>query len=179
MARRQSFCRCRTGRPSAAACPVLPHPLIPALHDLASQVAAGSGFQVCGVQLLSHRIPVTLQVQLRRDDGGDVTLDDCARFSGLLDAALEAGDLLQEAYVLEISSPGIGEELIEDRDFRSFRGFPVEVRYTDPTTGADARREGLLLERDATTVHLNVRGRTVRLPRADVLAVRLVTPSEG
>jgi len=157
----------------------LPHPLIPDLRTLASQVAASAGFQVCGVQLLSHRIPMTLQVQLRLADGGDVNLDDCARFSVLLDAALEAGELLQEAYVLEISSPGIGEELSEDRDFRSFRGFPVEVRYTDARTGGEARREGLLLERDATTVHLNVRGRTVRFPRSDVLAVRLVAPTEG
>lgn len=157
----------------------MPHPLIPDLRTLASQVAASAGFQVCGVQLLSHRIPMTLQVQLRLADGGDVNLDDCASFSGLLDAALEAGELLQEAYVLEISSPGIGEELSEDRDFRSFRGFPVEVRYTDARTGAEARREGLLLERDATTVHLNVRGRTVRFPRSDVLSVRLVAPTEG
>lgn len=157
----------------------MPHPLIPDIQHLASQVAANAGFQVCGVQLLTHRIPMTLQVQLRLADGGDVNLDDCASFSGVLGEALESSNLLEEAYVLEISSPGVSEELQDDRDFRSFRGFPVILRYRDAKTGAEAEREGLLLERDDTHVHLNVRGRTVRCPRTDVIAVRLITPSEG
>ena len=118
-------------------------------------------------------------MQLRLADGGDVSLDNCAAFSGVLGEALEGSDLLEEAYVLEISSPGIGEELKDDRDFRSFRGFPVEVHVHDAKTGGELKREGLLLERDETTVHLNVRGRTVRVPRNEVIAVRLTTPTEG
>ena len=157
----------------------MPHPLAPDLERLASQVAADAGFQVCGVQLLTHRIPMTLQVQLRLADGGDVSLDNCASFSGVLGEALEAVSLIEEAYVLEISSPGIPETLNEDRDFRSFRGFPVCVRYRDAKTGAEAEREGLLLERTDDSVLINVRGRSVRLPRADVITVRLTTPSEG
>ncbi|MBW0166159.1 MAG: ribosome maturation factor RimP [Vulcanococcus sp.] len=157
----------------------MPHPLIPDIERLASQVAADAGFQVCGVQLLTHRIPMTLQVQLRLADGGDVSLDNCASFSGVLGEALEAVSLIEEAYVLEISSPGIPETLNEDRDFRSFRGFPVCVRYRDAKTGAEAEREGLLLERTDDSVLINVRGRSVRLPRADVITVRLTTPSEG
>ena len=157
----------------------MPHPLIPDIERLASQVAADAGFQVCGVQLLTHRIPMTLQVQLRLADGGDVSLDNCASFSGVLGEALEAVSLIEEAYVLEISSPGIPETLNEDRDFRSFRGFPVCVRYRDAKTGAEAEREGLLLERTDDSVLITVRGRSVRLPRADVISVRLTTPTEG
>lgn len=168
----------RAARPLTGDRP-LPHPLLPDIQTLASRVAEASGFQVCGVQLLTHRIPMTLQVQLRLADGGDVSLDNCAAFSGVLGEALEAGNLLEEAYVLEISSPGISEELKDDRDFRSFRGFPVTVRHRDAKTGQEADREGLLLERDETTVHLNVRGRTVRFPRSDVISVRLTTPTEG
>ena len=157
----------------------LPHPLIPDLQTLASQVADSAGYQACGVQLLTHRIPMTLQVQLRLADGGDVTLDQCAAFSTLFGDALESSGLLEDAYVLEISSPGIGEQLNDDRDFRSFRGFPVTVQFRDARTGAESEREGLLLERSETDVQLNVRGRTVRIPRGDVIAVRLITPSEG
>ena len=157
----------------------MPHPLIPDIQALADQVADGAGFRICGVQLLSHRIPMTVQVQLRRADGGDVTLDQCADFSNLFGDALEGSALLEEAYVLEISSPGIGEQLSEDRDFRSFRGFPVSIRYREAKSGAETERDGLLLERSDTDVHLNVRGRTVRIPRSDVISVRLVTASEG
>ena len=157
----------------------MPHPLIPEIQTLAQQVAESSGFQVCGVQLLTHRIPMTLQVQVRLADGGDVTLDQCAEFSTLLGDALEAGGQLEEAYVLEISSPGIGEQLNEDRDFRSFRGFPVSVRCRAADGETESEREGLLLERNDSHVLLNVRGRTVRVPRTEVIHVRLITPSEG
>ena len=157
----------------------MPHPLIPALETLARQVVEPEGFELRGVQLHTHRIPLTVLAMVQRRDGSDISLDDCARLSTPLGDAIEAAGLLPDAYVLEISSPGIGEELHDDRDFRSFRGFPVDVRYRD-ASGSEVRREGLLLERDADAVHLNMRGRTKRIPRGDVIAVRLVTPtSEG
>jgi ribosome maturation factor RimP len=149
------------------------------LDSLARQVATSLGFQLWGGQLLRQRIPMTLVIQLRRADGGDVSLDDCASCSGPIGDAIEASGLLDQAYVLEISSPGVSDVLQEERDFRSFRGFPVEVHVHDAKTGGELKREGLLLERDETTVHLNVRGRTVRFPRNEVIAVRLTTPTEG
>ena len=152
-------------------------PLPPELDSLARQVATSLGFQLWGGQLLHQRIPLTLVIQLRRADGGDVSLDDCASCSGPIGDAIEASGLLNQAYVLEISSPGVSDVLQEERDFRSFRGFPIEVLRHD-AEGIESRREGLLLERDDDHLHLNVKGRTLRIPRAEVLSVRLITPAE-
>ncbi len=147
-----------------------------ALEELARSVAVGSELTVVGIRMLSHRIPVTIQVLVQRADGVDVNLDECANISAPLGEALEASGLLNFAYVLEVSSPGIGEELASDRDFTSFRGFPVAVlRHSD---GAEQQREGLLLGRDESMVLLNVRGRTVRIPREEVLRVRLICPTD-
>ena len=151
--------------------------LPPEIDSLARQVAASLGFQVWGGQLQRQRIPMTLVIQLRRADGGDVSLDDCALCSGPIGDAIEASGLLEQAYVLEISSPGVSEVLQEDRDFRSFRGFPIAVQRRD-AAGVDSLREGLLLDRDDEHLHLNVKGRTIRIPRAEVVSVRLITPSE-
>ena len=125
--------------------------------------------------MLTHMSPMTLEVQIRHSTGTDVSLDDCAGFSGVLGDALETSTLLTEAYVLEISSPGIGEQLASDRDFQTFRGFPVEVVHHDGDD-AEQRLEGLLLERDDDTLQINIRGRIKRLPRDRVLSVRLTTP---
>lgn len=149
-----------------------------AIESLARQLAEPSGLEVRGVHLLSHRLPLTVQVFVQRADGSDVSLDQCAALSGPLAEALEAADLLAGAYVLEVSSPGIAERLSSDRDFTSFRGFPVEVVWR-PAEGSEQRREGLLLGRDEQMVLLNVRGRTVRIPRPEVLQVRLVTPADA
>ena len=163
-------------RPSS--CLPLPHPLVADLERLATAEALAADLQVVAVHLHSHRIPMTVQVMVRRSDGGDVNLDACAAFSGPLGEALESADLLESPYVLEVSSPGIAEELSSDRDFTSFRGFPVAVTLQDGQ-GTEQIREGLLLGRDALEVRLNVRGRTLRLNRASVTHVRLVSPRDG
>ena len=138
-------------------------------------MAAGKGFDLCGIQLLTHMSPMTLEVQIRHSTGADVSLDDCAGFSGVLGDALDATSLLTEAYVLEISSPGIGDQLSSDRDFQTFRGFPVEVHHRDKGD-TEQRLEGLLLERDADTLQINIRGRIKRIPRDCVIGVRLTSP---
>ena len=154
----------------------MPHPLLPDLETLATDVAASKGFDLCGIQLLTHMSPMTLEVQIRHSSGADVSLDDCAGFSGVLGDALEASTLLTDAYVLEISSPGIGDQLSSDRDFQTFRGFPVEVHHRDKDDN-EQRLEGLLLERDADTLQINIRGRIKRIPRDGVISVRLTSPS--
>ena len=148
---------------------------IAAVEQLAGGIAAAHGCTVVAVHWLSHRIPVTLQITVQRSDGSDISLDECAGLSAPLSEAIDAAGLLTDAYVLEISSPGIGEELSSDRDFRSFRGFPIAVVYTD-AKGAEQRSEGLLLERDDETVRLNRRGRVKCISRSDVIGVYLVTP---
>ena len=154
----------------------MPHPLLPDLETLASSVAAAQGFELYGIQLLTHMSPMTLEVQIRHSSGADVSLDDCAGFSGVLGDALEASTLLTEAYVLEISSPGIGDQLIEDRDFQTFRGFPVEVTHRDKDN-SEQRLDGLLLERSDDELQINIRGRIKRISRDRVIGVRLTSPS--
>ena len=68
----------------------MPHPLLPDLETLATKVAASKGFALCGIQLLTHMSTMTLEVQIRHSSGEDVSLDDCAGFSGVLGDAIEA-----------------------------------------------------------------------------------------
>jgi ribosome maturation factor RimP len=155
----------------------LSHPLIPPITALARQVAEPAGLTVREVHLLAHLIPLTVQVMVGRSDGGDVTLEECAALSGPLGEALEEAGLIASAYVLEVSSPGLGDLLQTDRDFTSFRGFPVEVTL-QPEEGRATRRTGLLLGRTEDILTINVRGRTLRLPRDAVLEVRLTHEPE-
>jgi ribosome maturation factor RimP len=53
----------------------------------------------------------------------------------------------------------------------------VAVLHRD-AQGSEVRCDGLLLERDATDLLLNIRGRTKRIPREALIQVRLVTPQD-
>jgi ribosome maturation factor RimP len=120
--------------------------------------------------------PMTVQIQIRRPSGDDVTLDDCAGFSAPMGEALENSALLTEAYVLEISSPGIGEHLQSDRDFQTFRRYPVDVIQRD-TEGTQHKHSGTLLERTENHIKISIHGRIKQIPRDCVVSVELTSPT--
>ena len=119
---------------------------------------------------------MTIQVHIRHMGGKDVSLDDCSSFSGFIGQALESSQLLEQNYVLEVSSPGIGNQLINDRDFETFKGFPVEITVKNESNN-EFHHEGLLHKRSIDHVHLNRKGRITLIPRKEVLEVRLTTPA--
>lgn len=154
----------------------MPHPLLPDLKDLASAIAVDHGFELADLQVLAHMQPMTVQIQIRRSSGDDVTLDDCAGFSAPMGEALENSAVLTEAYVLEISSPGIGERLQTDRDFQTFRRYPVDVIHRD-TEGTEQRHSGTLIERTDNHLKISVHGRIKQIPRDSILSVELASPT--
>ena len=154
----------------------MPHPLLPDLEDLASATAVDHGFELADLQVLAHMQPMTVQIQIRRSNGDDVTLDDCAGFSAPMGEALENSSVLSEAYVLEISSPGIGERLQTDRDFQTFRRYPVDVIHRD-TEGIQQRHSGTLLERTEDLIRISIHGRIKQISRDSVISVELTSPT--
>ena len=69
------------------------------------------------------------------DKEGGVTVEDCATVSRELADILDAKDAIPEAYVLEVSSPGLNRRVRKRRDFFRFAGRKVEVRLTVPQDG--------------------------------------------
>ncbi len=147
------------------------------MEHLASKTAASNGLELCGVKVLAHLIPITIQVQIRHSGGGDVSLEDCARFNEPMGQAIETSKIINDAYVLEISSPGLSDQLLTDRDFKTFRGFPVEVTYKDERK-SEKRKSGLLHERSDESLHLNIKGKINRISRQNISEVRLISPTD-
>lgn len=147
------------------------HPLIPQLIDLATPVAEKLGLEVVGAVFHTDRRPPVLRVDIR-NCFGDTGLDDCERMSRALEEQLDATDIIPDAYVLEISSPGISRQLTTDREFISFKGFAVLVTTSEPYDGHKEWR-GKLNGRDETSVYLNQKGRAIAIPRQLVTRVQL------
>lgn len=147
------------------------HPLIPQITDLAIPVAATLGLDVVEVVFHTHQNPPVLRVDIRNLEE-DTGLDDCERMSRALEAALDAADIIPDAYVLEVSSPGISRSLTSDREFISFKGFAVIVSTSEPFEG-HKEWHGQLIRRDDTAVYLNQKGRTIAIPQALIARVQL------
>lgn len=147
------------------------HPLIPQITDLAIPVAATLGLDVVGVVFHTNQSPPVLRVDIRNLEE-DTGLNDCERMSRALEAALDATDIIPDAYVLEVSSPGISRSLTSDREFISFKGFAVIVSTSEPFEG-HKEWHGQLIRRDDTAVYLNQKGRAIAIPQALIARVQL------
>ncbi|HBE20199.1 MAG TPA: ribosome maturation factor RimP [Cyanobacteria bacterium UBA11149] len=147
------------------------HPLIPQLIDLATPIAEQLGLEVVSAVFHTNQSPPVLRVDIRNCQR-DTSLDDCERMSHALEAQLDTVDMIPDSYVLEISSPGISRQLTTDREFISFKGFPIIVQLSEPYQGHQEWR-GQLINRDDTAVYLNQKGRAIAIPRHLVIRVRL------
>lgn len=117
-----------------------------------------------------------LRITIDREDGVDI--DHCERFHRAIDPVLDAADPIADAYVLEVSSPGIERELKNDFHLSACEGWNVEVRLYAPVDGAKLYR-GVLLpcEEDEITIGLGADfsekgGKTRTFPRASVAKVQ-------
>ena len=147
------------------------HPLIPQIVLIAQPVADQLNLEVVNAVFHTHQSPPVLRVDVRNLTG-DTGLQDCETMSRTLEEALETAGLIPDAYVLEISSPGISSVLSSDREFTSFRGFPVRVTTQPPFQG-QPHWEGSLIGRDQVTVKITQRGRVIAVPRDLVVQVEL------
>lgn len=147
------------------------HPLIPQVLDLATPVAESLGLEVVGAVFQTNQRPPVLRVDIRSLEQ-DTGLDDCERMSRALESTLDSAGVIPDAYVLEVSSPGISRQLTTDREFISFKGFAVIVSTSEPYVG---QREwtGQLIGRDEATVQVSQKGRAIAIPRNLVSRVQL------
>lgn len=122
----------------------------------------------------------TLQIMAERPETGQLVLDDCAalshRISDRIDALEEAGEILiEEAYRLEVSSPGIDRPLTRLKDFVQWQGHEAKVSLTAPVEGNRKALQGVLAGIEGETILLDDRksGR-VSFSFADVHSAKLV-----
>ncbi|MEM6868109.1 MAG: ribosome maturation factor RimP [Cyanobacteria bacterium P01_F01_bin.3] len=150
------------------------HPLVPQVIELATPIASRLGLEIVEAVFQTNQSPPILRIDVRNLQQEDTGLDDCTNLSNELTEVLDASELIPNAYVLEVSSPGVSDMLSRDRDFVVFKGFPVEVQLSEPHKNKQVWK-GSLVGRDEEKVSLNLKGRPVKIPRALVKSVQLST----
>ncbi len=153
------------------------HPLVPQVLELAAPLAIDMGLEVVDAVFQTNQSPPVLRIDVRNLHQEDTGLDDCARLSAALTEVLDEANLILDAYVLEVSSPGVSDMLTRDRDFAVFKGFPVEVQLSEVYKKKQVW-QGSLVGRDDAKVSLNLKGRLVGLPRELVCSVQLSQEEE-
>ena len=128
------------------------------LHAIIAPEAEAMGLALERVAFVGGESDPTLQVMAERPDTRQLTIDDCAdlsrRISDRLDALEEAGkDPIEQAYRLEVSSPGIDRPLTRRSDFADWAGHEAKIALKEKRDGR-MRFSGVLIgiEDDVVTI---------------------------
>ena len=107
------------------------------------------------------------------DKEGGITVDDCEVLSRELGDWLDQKDFIEDSYILEVSSPGLGRPLKKEKDFARSLGKDVEVRLYRPIN-KQKEFTGTLKAYDADTVTLSMEdGNDLALAKSDIALIRL------
>ncbi len=115
-----------------------------------------------------------LRVTVDRPAGdGRIPVERLAALSRELEAVLDAWGALGRSYQLEVSSPGLDRVLGREKDFEAAVGRKVKLE-TRNTVEGQRRFLGLMLRFDGEQVVLDVGGREVAIPFAEVARARAI-----
>ncbi len=103
------------------------------LAGIIAPVIEGMGFELVRLRLMAGKTR-TLQIMAERPEGG-IEIDDCAQISTAVSAVLDVEDPLEDAYTLEVSSPGIDRPLTRLKDFDVWDGYEARLETEELIDG--------------------------------------------
>ena len=106
------------------------------------------------------------------DKEGGINIDDCVLISRALEVKLDEEDFIPDAYILEVSSPGLGRPLKKEKDFKRSIGKDIDVKLFK---AVDQQKEftGVLKDYTADEIVLDIDGEEKRFFRTDLALIRL------
>lgn len=140
------------------------------IENLCEDVTSELGYELVDVEYIKESGDYYLRVYIHKPGG--VNLDDCQIVSEKLSEKLDDSDMLQKAYYLEVSSPGLDRPLKTDRDLERNLGKEVEVNLYKAVDGVK-KFEGILKSYKGDSVELETVDKVVEIPRDTVSLIRL------
>lgn len=95
-----------------------------AVEKIAEEILANTDYELVDVEYVKER---DLFLRVYIDKEGGIGLDDCQEVSGLLDEKLEELNIINDRYILEVSSPGLDRALKKEKDFKREMGKLVDI----------------------------------------------------
>ncbi|HJB33844.1 MAG TPA: ribosome maturation factor RimP, partial [Candidatus Blautia merdipullorum] len=137
---------------------------------LVSPIVEKYGFELVDVEYVKEGSSFYLRAYI--DKPGGITVDDCETVSREFSDKLDEADFIEEAYIMEVSSPGLGRPLKKEKDFKRSIGKEVEIRTYRPI---DREKEfyGVLKAYDENSVTIDCEEEERTFQKAEIALIRL------
>ena len=139
-------------------------------EELLTPIAEAVGVSVYDVEYVKEGSDWYLRCYIDKPDG--VTIQDCETVSRALSDRLDEEDYIADAYILEVSSPGLGRTLKKDKHLAKSIGQEVEIKTYKPI---EKQKEfsGVLRAFDQDTITIEMQTGEMKFDRSDVALIRL------
>ncbi len=144
--------------------------IVETVEALVTPIIEENNFELVDVEYVKEGANWYLRVYA--DKEGGINIDDCVLISRALEEKLDEKDFIEDAYILEVSSPGLGRQLKKDKDFKRSIGEAVECKLYK-AIDKQKEFEGILKDFDADTILLETEDGDLTINRKDIAMIRL------
>ena len=139
-------------------------------EELLQPIVERSGVEIYDVEYVKEGSDWYLRAYIDKQEG--VNIVDCENVSRAFSDKLDEADFIPDAYILEVSSPGLGRALKKDRHLEKSLGEEVEVRTYKPI---EKQKEftGILKGYDKDTITIETEEKELVFAKTDIAIVRL------
>ncbi|WP_053001122.1 ribosome maturation factor RimP [Kosmotoga pacifica] len=126
--------------------------LTDALKEIAIKIAQQMKYEIYDLTLKRNRGKLQLAVSIDKEEG-NVSIEDCKRFSEAFGQKLDCADLIESTYELIVQSPGVERELRKPKDYLRFTGRLAKLVLRDPIDNRSVI-VGIIEKADETAVEI-------------------------
>ena len=144
--------------------------IVDKVEELVTPIIDENDFELVDVEYVKEGANWYLRVYADKDGG--ITIDDCVLISRALEVKLDEEDFIQDTYILEVSSPGLGRQLKKDKDFKRSLGEKVECKLFK-AINKQKEFEGILKDFTEETITLEVDETELIINRKEIAMIRL------
>ncbi len=144
--------------------------IVGAVKAIAAPLAEELGYFLWDVEYVKEGSQMYLRITIDAEDG--ITIEDCEKMHRAIDPLLDEADPIEDAYHLEISSPGIERDLKNDMQINACEGWDVEVRLYTPVEGSKSHLGVLVGLDDENNVVIEAADGIRKFPRASVASLK-------
>ena len=139
-------------------------------ESLVLPIIESAGLELWDVEYVKEGSDYYLRVYI--DKSGGFNIDDCVLVTRALNEKLDADDFIEDAYILEVSSPGLTRKLKKDKEFEKSIGKLIRVKLYKAVEGSK-EHVGRLKEFAPDKLTIEVDEADISLSRDNISSVRL------
>ena len=139
-------------------------------EEILIPIVADAGVEIYDVEYVKEGSDWYLRVYIDKPEG--VNINDCEVVNRALSAKMDELDFIDDAYILEVSSPGLGRALKKERHFENSIGQEVEVK-TYKAIDKEKQFVGILQSYEDGVITIETERKEMKFEKADVASVRL------